>query len=102
MKITTDGQPCRKCSVPVRLVTVSKPPNKTGVYWYSRYLQCPGCRTQYFLDDAKVYYDESKRPKAVVKNPEIAAVEITRPIPANLYNGVSPPFDCDCELCKPS
>lgn len=55
IKIKTEGQPCRKCWTPV-VKTVSKnKPKKWKSYYYRYYLNCPNCKTNYFLDEAKVF-----------------------------------------------
>jgi ribonuclease HI len=53
-KVTAVGQACRKCGTPV----VKKIPAGKGkgkrLYTYAYYLFCPGCCTNYMVDDAKV------------------------------------------------
>jgi ribonuclease HI len=58
LKITKEGQPCRKCSTPV----VKRKPqlrNKSGqTYYYEYYLYCPQCKTMYMVEDAKRHIDQ--------------------------------------------
>ena len=53
VKITREGQACRKCSTPV----VKKEPRrkrKPGqTYYYAYYLSCPNCGTMYMVEEAK-------------------------------------------------
>ncbi len=53
-KVTAVGQACRKCGTPV----VKKIPSGKGkgkrLYTYAYYLFCPGCCTNYMVDEAKV------------------------------------------------
>ena len=57
VKITQEGDLCRKCSTPVvRRIPRSKD-LKPGQAYYAYYLYCPGCRTIYYVEDAKRYVD---------------------------------------------
>lgn len=54
MKMTEEGQPCRKCNTPV----VKRTPKKKTVkadqtYYYDWYLYCSGCKSMYMVDAAK-------------------------------------------------
>ncbi len=52
-KISTEGQPCRKCSTPV-IRKISQGKRKPGqTYYYEYYLQCPKCGTIYHVEEAK-------------------------------------------------
>lgn len=51
--ITQEGQPCRKCMVPVIKRTPSKMPKPGQNYYFEYYLYCPGCHTMYMVDAAK-------------------------------------------------
>lgn len=55
MKVTHEGQPCRKCSTPVvrRIPRRTRKPDQA--YYFEYYLFCPKCGTMYMLDDAKRY-----------------------------------------------
>jgi ribonuclease HI len=48
-----EGQPCRKCGVPLER-RVPKKKGK-GEFYYAWYLHCPGCGTNYMLESAKRY-----------------------------------------------
>jgi len=54
VKITNEGDLCRKCSTPV----IKKRPKKRKIkrkqkYYYEYYLYCPGCDTIYNVEEAK-------------------------------------------------
>ncbi len=53
VKMTHEGQPCRKCETPV----VRKAPRTRSTidrpFHYEWYLYCPGCGTQYMVEEAK-------------------------------------------------
>jgi ribonuclease HI len=54
-KMETAGQACRKCGTPVIKRTRSKRQVKAQqTYYYAWYLHCPGCRTMYLVEEAKV------------------------------------------------
>lgn len=48
-----EGDPCRKCGTPVEKRVPKK--RGKGEYWYAWYLHCPGCGTNYMLEQAKRY-----------------------------------------------
>jgi ribonuclease HI len=53
VKITREGQPCRKCSTQV-VKMIPKRGRKGGQqYYYEYYLHCPGCKTNYMVEEAK-------------------------------------------------
>jgi len=57
-KVTIEGQPCRKCGTAV----VKRTPKKRTVkleqsYYFSWYLYCPGCKTMYMVEEAKVHVE---------------------------------------------
>ena len=52
VKITQEGQLCRKCSTPVVKRTPKKP-KQTQAYCYEYYLRCPKCHTMYMVEEAK-------------------------------------------------
>lgn len=55
VKITQDGQPCRKCGVPVEK-RIPKTKLKPGQeYFYEHYFYCRGCGTMYMDESAKRY-----------------------------------------------
>ena len=58
-KITTIGQPCRKCGTPVikRIPTKRKPEKYDFYYLY--YLFCPNCKTMYMVESAKRSYKDN-------------------------------------------
>jgi len=55
IKITKEGQACKKCWTPVIKVIPKKKNTKNKSYYYEYYLTCPNCKTNYFVDEAKVY-----------------------------------------------
>jgi ribonuclease HI len=54
IKITAEWQACRKCGVNVIKKIPKKINTKNKSYYYKYYLNCPGCNTNYFVDEAKV------------------------------------------------
>ncbi len=54
IKITRENQPCRKCWTPVIKAIPKKTNKKNKSYYYRYYLNCPNCKTNYFVDEAKV------------------------------------------------
>ncbi|HQX45263.1 MAG TPA: ribonuclease HI [Saprospiraceae bacterium] len=53
-KENAEGDPCRKCGTNVVKKPTKKKKAKPGqTYYYEYYLLCPGCKTRYFLDEAK-------------------------------------------------
>ena len=59
-KVTQEGQPCRKCGEPVVKRTPRTRRNAGQSYYYEYYLSCPQCGTNYMVDDAKRYFDQSR------------------------------------------
>ena len=60
VKITKEGDPCRKCGTPV----VIKRPKKRKIkenqsYYFEWYLYCPNCRNMYMVEEAKRMVDNS-------------------------------------------
>ena len=53
VKITEEGQPCRKCGTPVVKRKPRKLPQFGQEYRLEYYLLCPQCGTTYTVDDAK-------------------------------------------------
>jgi ribonuclease HI len=53
IKITSEGQPCRKCSTPVIKKTPHTKPKENQTYYYEYYLSCPNCKTMYMVEEAK-------------------------------------------------
>jgi ribonuclease HI len=58
VKITQEGQPCRKCSTPV-VKRIPKKPKKTQAYYFEYYFYCPKCGTMYMVEEAKRMIDET-------------------------------------------
>ncbi len=54
IKITAEWQACRKCGTKVEKKIPKKINKKNKSFYYRYYLGCPGCKTNYFVDDAKV------------------------------------------------
>jgi very-short-patch-repair endonuclease len=45
---------CRKCVTPVIKAIPKKKNTKNKNFYYEYYLTCPSCKTNYFVDDAKI------------------------------------------------
>jgi hypothetical protein len=57
IKITREGQWCRKCLTPVvRQSHLTPPESYVGGYYFEWWLFCPKCKTMYFLEDAKHWF----------------------------------------------
>jgi ribonuclease HI len=54
IKITDEWQACRKCWTKVVKAFPKNKNTKNKNYFYRYYLNCPWCKTNYFLDKAKV------------------------------------------------
>lgn len=52
VKMTYEGQPCKKCGTPVVKET-PKRSKKRGEYYFEWQLFCPGCTTKYTVEAAK-------------------------------------------------
>lgn len=53
-KVTEEGQPCRKCGIPVtKEIPRAKNRRPGQAYAYEYYLRCPACATMYMVDAAK-------------------------------------------------
>ncbi|GAB4580811.1 MAG: hypothetical protein Fur0022_35530 [Anaerolineales bacterium] len=61
VKITQEGQPCRKCNTPVVKRTPKKP-KPDQAYYYEYYFFCPKCETMYMVEEAKRDMAEYKAP----------------------------------------
>ena len=55
IKITEEWQACKKCWTSVIKAIPKKKNTKNKSYYYRYYLTCPNCKTNYFVDEAKVY-----------------------------------------------
>lgn len=53
MKITSEGQACRKCSTPVVKKIPRTKPQPGQAYRFEYYLYCPQCHTNYMVEEAK-------------------------------------------------
>jgi hypothetical protein len=47
IKITQDGQPCRKCGTPVVKKSHDAPMSPEQDYWFPTWFDCPKCGTRY-------------------------------------------------------
>ena len=54
IKINKAWDKCRKCWTPVIKAIPKKKNTKNKSFYYKYYLNCPNCKTNYFVDDAKV------------------------------------------------
>ena len=61
-KVTSEGQPCRKCGQPVIKRQPRKPRGQS--YTYAYYLYCPQCRTIYMVEAAKRFPNRGPGPEA--------------------------------------
>lgn len=57
-KITTEGQPCRKCGTPVVKKSPKRKSRPDQAYYYEYYLQCPQCKSIYMVEEAKRSIDQ--------------------------------------------
>lgn len=58
-KMTVEGQPCRNCGTAVVKRTPKKRTVKPGQsYYFAWYLYCPGCKSMYMVEEAKVQVGE--------------------------------------------
>lgn len=58
LKITKEGDFCRKCSTPVVKIENRNPKKKKKhQYYYEYFFLCPKCKTYYMVEDAKRAYD---------------------------------------------
>lgn len=55
VKITQEGQPCRKCSTPVIKKIPKKRIKSEKAYYFDYYYFCPECKTMYMVEEAKRY-----------------------------------------------
>jgi len=63
-KIKNEGDLCRKCNTPVVKVVPAKRKLKPDQnYYYEYYMYCPGCKTQYNVEEAKRFIDDSDSPQ---------------------------------------
>ena len=54
IKVSMEGDPCRKCGISVvKKSTKKKSPKPGQTYYYEYILLCPGCKTMYLQEDAK-------------------------------------------------
>jgi ribonuclease HI len=60
VKITEEGQPCRKCGTAVIKRVPRAKPKLEQLYYYEYYLYCPGCTTMYTVDEAKVTIEKTE------------------------------------------
>jgi ribonuclease HI len=58
-RITRAGQACRKCGIPVERRTPRRRPKPGQEYCYEYYLSCPSCGTNYMVEEAKRYLNQS-------------------------------------------
>jgi hypothetical protein len=57
IKITREGQRCRKCQTPVVRQTHLEPPEPyVGGYYFEWWLLCPKCRVVYLQEEAKHWF----------------------------------------------
>lgn len=58
IKITKQWQPCRKCWIKVEKKIPKKINKNNKSFYYKYYLNCSGCSTNYFVDEAKVIIEK--------------------------------------------
>lgn len=61
IRITYEGQPCRKCSTPVVKRIPRGKRRRVQAYYFEFYFFCPGCHAFYMVEEAKRYNED--RPK---------------------------------------
>jgi len=61
VKITSEGQPCRKCGTPVIKRIPNSKNKKNRSYTYAYYFFCPSCQTMYMVNDAKQPVNSSSK-----------------------------------------
>jgi 5-methylcytosine-specific restriction endonuclease McrA len=54
VKITYEGQPCRKCQTPVVKKSHDGPTNPKAKYWFRYCFYCPECKTIYVVPSERV------------------------------------------------
>lgn len=54
IKITSVNQPCKKCWTLVTKTSPKKKNTKNKNYYYKYFLNCPNCKTNYFVEEGKV------------------------------------------------
>lgn len=59
VKITSEGQPCRKCSTPVIKKIPRKKLKHSQSYYFEYYLFCPACHTMYMMEEAKRFVNKN-------------------------------------------
>ena len=62
VKITREGQLCRRCAIPVVKRTPRKKPKPGQQCYFEYYLYCPQCHATYLVDDAKRRVEGSAAP----------------------------------------
>lgn len=60
LKITHEGQPCRKCQTPVVKRKPRKKPKPGQAYYFEYYLYCPKCQTMYLVEEAKRFSEKEE------------------------------------------
>lgn len=55
IKMSKENQPCKKCATPIIRVAPKKKNTKNKSFYYDWFLTCPNCKTNYFVEEAKVY-----------------------------------------------
>ena len=55
IKVVREWQKCKKCWTPVVKAIPKKKNTKNKSYYYRYYLNCPNCKTNYFIEEAKVF-----------------------------------------------
>ncbi len=63
IKVTEEGQACRKCGTPVVKRSHDKPSSAGQAYWFKWWFACPNprCRTVYMVEEAKVWTSETEQ-----------------------------------------
>lgn len=61
IKVTQEGQPCRRCNTPVKKIVTTAKPKAGQRYRYEWFLKCPNCYTPFMPLEAMILLDEQGR-----------------------------------------
>jgi ribonuclease HI len=64
-RVTHEGQPCRKCTIPVVKRKPRKKPKPGQKYYYEYYFYCPNCETAYWVEEAKRPFEDPYQQKSL-------------------------------------
>lgn len=67
VKITYEGQPCRKCGTPVVKNSHNEPSHSNVKYWFKYWFSCPNCKTKYMVQSARVNHISEEIKKRLLR-----------------------------------